>query len=275
MSKEIQTIQEDGRGLAKLDHAKGSIFSSLQSLEEATKIATVLSNSSLVPDAYKKNVPNTLLALEMANRFGGTVTPFQVMQNLDIIFGVPSWKSKFEISLLRSCGRFKNIGWEWHRRDDDSKVDLKRNDDQFGCRMVATSVETGKELKGTWITWAMVRAEGWDKRKDKRGNIISKWPTMPEQMFQYRSASFFADIHAPDLLNGLNSVDEVLDVTHQEVQPTADETEQGRVKDWIYRAKTLDELNQVKDELGENEELKELFEDKKKQLEDGAEENKS
>lgn len=51
----------------------------------------------------------------------------------------------------------------------------------------------------------MVKAEGW---LDKSG---SKWKTMPDQMFQYRSASFFGRIYAPDVLNGMHSVEEIKD----------------------------------------------------------------
>jgi rRNA processing protein Gar1 len=35
---------------------------------------------------------------------------------------------------------------------------------------------------------------------------------MPELMFQYRAASFFGRLYAPDILNGMQSVEEVKDV---------------------------------------------------------------
>ena len=52
----------------------------------------------------------------------------------------------------------------------------------------------------------MVKSEGW---LTKTG---SKWRTMPELMFQYRAASFFGRLYAPDILNGMQSVEEVKDV---------------------------------------------------------------
>jgi hypothetical protein len=51
----------------------------------------------------------------------------------------------------------------------------------------------------------MVKGEGW---LDKAG---SKWKTMPEVMFQYRAASYFGNLFAPDIMNGMYSVEEVKD----------------------------------------------------------------
>ena len=58
----------------------------------------------------------------------------------------------------------------------------------------------------------MVKGEGW---LDKSG---SKWKTMPEQMFTYRAASFFARKYCPDVLMGLQTVEEVRDVSGYEEQ---------------------------------------------------------
>jgi hypothetical protein len=64
----------------------------------------------------------------------------------------------------------------------------------------------------------------------------SKWKTMLEQMFQYRAASFFGRIYAPDILKGMHSIDEVRDM----VRPTATED-------------YSDQLSQIKEMLAEQE----------------------
>jgi hypothetical protein len=51
----------------------------------------------------------------------------------------------------------------------------------------------------------MAEAEGWVKRTG------SKWKTMPELMLNYRAAAFFGRLYAPDILNGMQTVDEVTD----------------------------------------------------------------
>ena len=177
--------------LAKTD---ASIFSTIASFEDGQRIAKGLSSSDLVPQAYKNNIPNTMIALEMANRL--KISAFEVMQNLDIIKGKPSWSSTFIIASINACGRFKPLRFEF--------VGTTKTD-EYGCRAYTEDLE-GNKLIGPTVTWLMVKSEGW---LSKTG---SKWQTMPELMFQYRAASFFGRLYAPDILKGMQSVDEVKDV---------------------------------------------------------------
>lgn len=171
-----------------------SIFSTIASFEDGQRIAKGLASSDLVPAAYKNNIPNTMIALEMANRL--KISPFEVMQNLDIIKGKPSWSSTFIIASINSCGRFKPLRFEF--------VGVSKSDD-YGCRAYTEDLD-GNKLIGPTVTWLMVKSEGW---LSKTG---SKWQTMPELMFQYRAASFFGRLYAPDILKGMQTVDEVKDV---------------------------------------------------------------
>lgn len=180
----------------KKNELQPSIFSTIEAFENGQRIAKSLSSSNLVPAAYQGNISNTMVALEMATRIG--ISPFMVMQNLDVIKGKPSWSSTFIIAALNSCGRFEPIRFSFSG---------EANTDDFGCRAITTDKKTGDKLKGPKITWRMVKAEGW---LDKGG---SKWKTMPELMFQYRAAAFFGRLYAPDILKGMHSVDEVRDFT--------------------------------------------------------------
>ncbi|UII80048.1 hypothetical protein [Flagellimonas sp. CMM7] len=212
-----------------------SAFSSIESFENAQRMAKVLVQSSLVPTAYKNNIPNAMIALEMANRIG--ISPFMVMQNLDVIQGKPSWNSTFIIAILNSCGRFAPIRFVFDGEGED-----------YGCRAVTKDTE-GNKLEGTKITMRMVKAEGW---LSKGG---SKWKTMPDQMFQYRAASFFGRIYAPDLLKGMHSSDEVKDIIPEPIKPDNSE-EAKRIMGFIEGATTLEELEEVKKKLS-----KELLEE--------------
>lgn len=176
---------------------KISIFSTIEAFENGQRIAKALSSADLVPQSYKNNVLNTMIALEMANRIG--VSPFMVMQNLDVIKGKPSWSSTFIISALNSCGRFKPLRFKFEGKDPNS--------DEYGCRATAIDAETGEDLVGPKVDWKMVKAEGW---LSKPG---SKWKTMPELMFHYRSASFFGRLYAPDILKGMHTVEEQIDIS--------------------------------------------------------------
>jgi hypothetical protein len=181
--------------MSNIIKADASIFSTIASFENGQRIAKGLASSDLVPQAYKGNIPNTMIALEMATRIG--VSPFMVMQNLHIIQGKPSWSSTFIIASLNSCGRFKPLKFEF--------VGANKDADDYGCRACTEDFD-GNKITGPIVTWLMVKTEGW---LSKAG---SKWKTMPELMFQYRAASFFGRLYAPDILNGMQSVEEIKDV---------------------------------------------------------------
>ncbi len=161
--------------------------------------AKALAASDLVPEQYRGKVPNCLVALEMAHRMGSS--PLLVMQNLYIVYGNPSWSSKFLIATLNQSGRFSALRYQF-------------NQDKTSCFAWAVEKSTGERLEGPAVTLAMVKAEGW---MDKKG---SKWKTMPELMFMYRAAAFFVRLYAPELSMGLRTDDEAHDIhVAQEVKP--------------------------------------------------------
>ena len=162
-----------------------SVYSSIQSFESAQRIAASLADSALVPNAYRgqTGLPNCIVAIEIANRMG--MSPFQVMQNLNIIHGRPSWSSQFIIGLIQGCGRFEGFSYD---------------ETQDGCQCVARLKSTGELVDGPRITLDMAKREGWTKN--------TKWSTMPQTMLRYRAASAFGRFHIPDLILGIQSVEE-------------------------------------------------------------------
>lgn len=91
-----------------------------------------------------------------------------------------------------------------------SGEDMKRQ-----CHCESTDIKTGETLTGPVVSMQMAKAEGWI---DKGG---SKWRTMPELMLRYRAGTFFGRLYAPDVLLGLYTQDETLDIMNvQDVSPT-------------------------------------------------------
>lgn len=186
MTTELSTIQPPQTAM------QSYVFSTAQSFESAQRMATALSKSNLVPKEYVGNMPNALVALEVAQRIGAS--PLMVMQNLYIVHGRPSWSSQFIIAAINSCGRFKPL-----------RFDITGEGDDRTC-IAWTEDNSGYRLESPPVSIAMAKKEGW---YSKNG---SKWQTMPELMLRYRSASFFGRLYAPDVLMGMYSDDEVRDM---------------------------------------------------------------
>lgn len=169
--------------------------------------ASALAASTLVPEQYRGNIPNVLIALEIANRLGAS--PMLIMQNLHVIGGRPSWSASFLVATVNQCGRFTPLRYE--TRGDDPRAAT------FRCRAYAEDKATGERCDGEWIDWPMVEGEGWNKKNG------SKWKTMPGQMFRYRAAAFWTRVFAPEVSMGITTDDEAVDLTPQvvDVSPPA------------------------------------------------------
>ena len=189
---ESQSLPEKVAPPEIVEQIPGESSFSAKSFDHAQRVAKMLSSSNLIPEAYRGNIQNTMIALEMANRIGAS--PLMVMQNLYIVQGKPSWSSSFIIASLNNCKRFSPLRFE-----------MKGEGKEYGCIAWAFDLATQDKLKGPKVTWAMVEAEGW------LGKAGSKWKTMPELMFRYRAAAFFGRLYAPDILMGMQTQEEIQD----------------------------------------------------------------
>ena len=185
----------------------GSVFSDMQAFEDAQRRAKALASSTLIPPQFQgqQGFANCLVALEIANRM--RMSPFQVMQNLHIIHGRPSWSSQFIIGLINGCGRFSPL-----------RYDVTGQGDTLACTCVATELASGNDLRGPTVTMAMAKKEGWATKSG------SKWLTLPDLMIRYRAAAFWGRLYIPELLVGIQTQEEVVDIEPVTVKPELPKT---------------------------------------------------
>ena len=194
MTTDITTTNQEGNS---------SIYQSVDSFEFAQRQAKSLCESNLVPVSYQgqKGLSNCLVALEMSKRMN--LSPLTVMQNLNIIHGTPSWSAQFISSQILGCGRFNNF---------DYVVSGEGASLSVYCE--AIRVEDSKKVKGTSVSMKMAREEGWTRN--------SKYSSMPELMLRNRAATFFGRQYIPDLLLGVQTSEEVVDIQPLDVTPQSE-----------------------------------------------------
>ena len=191
MTSEITTqIPED----------ESSIYKNTDSFEFAQRQAKSLCESNLVPISYRgqKGLPNCLVALEMSKRMN--LSPLTVMQNLNIIHGRPTWSAQFISSQIMGCGRFENFDYL-----------VKGEGETLEVQCIAKRIADQKIVKGTAVSMKMARLEGWTKNP--------KYTSMPELMLRNRAATFFGRQYIPDLLLGVQTSEEVVDIQPLDVTP--------------------------------------------------------
>lgn len=190
MENEITTTTETSLS-TNLD---SGIMLDLQLFEHCQRVSMMLSKSTMVPVHFQNNVGNCMIALNFAAR--AQLDPFMVMQSMYVVHGKPGLEGKLAIALLNKSKMFSPLQYRFDGEGDNRS-----------CTAYATRNSNGEVCEQT-VTWKMVVAEGWNKGGS------SKWNTIPELMFQYRSASFFIKVHAPEILLGMQTKEELDDINH-------------------------------------------------------------
>jgi hypothetical protein len=170
-----------------------------------------------------------------------------VMQNITIIYGRPSWSSKFLISTVNTCGRFNplqfrftekgmlgiveyteynkvwtagtNGGKGFYKNESKKSTFDGRNIMDIECVAWTRTKGSDEVLESAPISLRLAIQEGWYQKAG------SKWQTMPKQMLMYRAASFWTNVYAPELSMGMKTVEEtqdIIDIVPIEDEPATD-----------------------------------------------------
>lgn len=167
--------------------------------DQVQRVAKVFAESNAVPEHYRGKLADCIIGIQMAFALG-LPHPLQFFQNSYVVAGKPGMEAKFVIAMINTRGPFDGpVDWRFSG---------ERETDSWTCTAFAQHKKTGRVCE-TSVDWKMVKAEGW---LAKNG---SKWKTMPEMMFRYRSAAFLARLYCPEVLMGLSTVDELHDISDQ------------------------------------------------------------
>lgn len=194
MEQMQMAVPNDEQAIAEQATAQiGNVWTDKAAFDQMSRVALMLSKSAIVPQAYQGKPTDCFVACEMAARLN--ISPIFVMQNLYVVKGKPVWAGQACMAIITACGLFRNARHVYTG---------EKGTDNRGCYVVAERVSDGATIEGTEVTMQMAKAEGWISN--------TKWKTMPEQMLAYRAAAFFARIHCPSALMGLQTGEEVYDV---------------------------------------------------------------
>lgn len=156
---------------------------------QTKEIATALSNSDLVPPHFQKKPANVLIALEFAYR--NDIAPFAAMQSMFVVHGRVGMSAAMAISLARKHNVWRSL-----------KYKVEGKGESLSVTAIAT-LHDDSEVEAT-VTMQMANIAGWTK------SAIYK--SIPEQMLKYRAATFLIRSNFPEVLFGMQTVEELNDV---------------------------------------------------------------
>lgn len=169
---------------------ESGMFFNVAMFEQGQRIAQMFAESTMVPDHFKKNIGNCMIAINYAHRVGAD--PFMTMQNMYVVKGKPGVEAKFAIAVFNASGKWKPMKFRY-------------NKERTSCQARSVEIASEEVCEGVEVTIQMAKDEGWYAKPG------SKWKTLPELMLMYRSAMFFVRAYAPEVLLGMQSKEELYD----------------------------------------------------------------
>jgi len=193
-TQEIQkTEAQKPAPLISIDEGDFQCYLDTAKFNQMWRAAQVFSSSEIVPTQYRNKPNDCFIALQMAMRC--KCDPMAFMQGTYVVYGRPGMEAKLAIALMNSRGPFDGpVQWKFEGKGASRS-----------CTAYAKHKQTGGMCEAT-ITWDMAEKEGWTKKQG------SKWQTMPDLMFMYRSAAFLGRLYCPEVLYGMQTVEEIVDV---------------------------------------------------------------
>lgn len=199
-----------------------NMFANQDSFNTGYKMAQILSASTIVPKTFQGNIGNTMIAIDIAQRLH--TNPLMIMQNVYIVYGMPSFSAKFLIACINASGLFATpLRYEF--------VGEKGKDD-WGCYAYAIDKQ-GELLKGSTVTIGIAKQKGWYQKDG------SNWKVEPEQMLRYRAATRFQSAYCPEITCGLAVKEELEDADYTEI--TTDNVEQLSAEEKLAQAQQQEE----------------------------------
>ena len=236
MEQQIQTTElQITQAKQAAEFALTPVGQMVKQFEVMQRMAKMYTESTIVPEAYKGNVGNCVIAIDMATRMG--VNSLMVMQNLYIVKGNPSWSSKFLIATINMSGKYSSLRYRkrslgkvgkikynetvWDNVAKRNTIVVKEFDgtdvDNIECIAYATELSTGETLESDPITIETAIKEGW---YTKTG---SKWDYKCQALcLHYRAAAFWQRMYCPEISMGFltkEEADDIQDVEYEEIKP--------------------------------------------------------
>ena len=166
-------------------------------LTEAMDFAKVIAQSPMVPDAYRGQPANVLVAVQWGYELG--LAPMQALQNISVINGKPSIWGDSMLALVKAHPAFRGI--------------KEFMDGEVAVCVVKRALPNG-EIEETKKTFSMSEA--------KHARLTSKggaWQSYPNRMLQLRARGFALRDSFPDAIKGLITVEEARDYDAPQKRP--------------------------------------------------------
>lgn len=172
-----------------------------QSIDEALRMAEIMSKASIVPKDFQGNPGNILVAIQWGAELG--LPPLQAMQSIAVINGRPAVWGDAVIALVRGSGHFESI-----------------QEDVTDTAATCTVKRRGETPTARTFTLE-------DAKKAGLAGKPGPWTQYPKRMMQMRARAWALRDVFPDVLRGIHVAEEALDIPSERPMGPAEIIEQA------------------------------------------------
>lgn len=180
-------------------------------LQQLSQFSERIAGSQLIPHRFQNKPQDLFIALHLAGQMN--VDWLQLVQNLYVVHGSPGFSAKFCVAQANASGVFQGpIRYRVVEADKEIDFRFKKAKDSpwetrriknFGITAYALPRGQDEEVSFT-VDMKMASAEGWGANP--------KYLSMPQLMLRYRAATFLIRTHAPEILFGYTTTEEIEDM---------------------------------------------------------------
>lgn len=168
--------------------AAGGVFNLVpKSLEEAMKFADLISKSNLCPQGFRGKPADVLIAVQIGAELG--VSPLQALANIAVINGRATLWGDLVVGLVQQSGQLEYLMDHWDEQTQTATVRIKRR---------------GKPE----------RIERFSMADARRARLDGKdtYKQYPQKMCTWRAKTFGIRAEFADVLKGLTTAEEAMDL---------------------------------------------------------------
>jgi hypothetical protein len=170
-------------------HQHNQGFMQVSTLEQAMICADIISKSSLCPKGMIGKPSDIVLSLQMGQELG--LKPMQALQNIAVINGRPSLWGDAMLAVCRQSPNFEYITEKYLEEKETYICRVKRRNEP--------------EFTQSFSKKDAIVAKLWNK--------TGPWTDYPKRMLQMRARGFCLRDAFPDLLRGIITTEEAMDIT--------------------------------------------------------------
>lgn len=178
-----------------------------KTLDEAMRLAEMMSKSSIVPKAYQGKPGDILISIQMGLEIG--LSPMTAMQYIAVINGRPCMWGDAGLALVQGSGLLEYVTETWDAKTRTATCEMRRKGYPVSVRTFSMA---DAERKMVW----MHDAQG----NKKKVPLASKdlYQAYPERMCMWRARWFNMRDNFADVLRGLIGREEAIEMVPVDVE---------------------------------------------------------